>query len=154
MFNFGWIKEGVLAGMGRPSPDAWTVLRAEGVGAVLTLTERPPPGDPAAVGLQVLHVPVTDFGTPSDEDLERCVTWIDAQVGEGRAVVVHCHAGVGRTGTVLAAYLTFSGMGPASAIAMVRRLRPGSIETSAQERLVLSYGTVLARRREERERES
>ncbi|MDJ0973726.1 MAG: dual specificity protein phosphatase family protein [Planctomycetota bacterium] len=133
LMNFSWIREGELAGMGMPGPDAWTFLRAEGVRAVLTLTERPPLGDPAGAGLAYLHVPLIDFGTPSLENLQRCVTWIAEQTAAERPVVVHCFAGQGRTGTVLAAFLVSVGLTPEEAIAEVRRLRPHSIETRGQE---------------------
>jgi atypical dual specificity phosphatase len=140
LVNFGWIRSGRVAGMGMPYADAWEALRAEGVGAVLTLTERAPAGDPATAGLQRLHVPLVDFGTPSQHDLERCVAWIDAQLDAGRAVVVHCFAGLGRTGTVLAAWLVRGGMKADAAIAEVRRLRPGSIETGGQIEAVRRFG--------------
>jgi protein-tyrosine phosphatase len=139
LVNFGWIEEGRVAGMARPDPDAWPQVRSRGIGAVLTLTERPPPGDPEAAGLESLHVPIRDFGTPSEADLARCVRWMREQLDAGRAVVVHCHAGLGRTGTVLAAWLTSTGLGPHDAVDLVRRLRPGSVETEEQARLVVRF---------------
>jgi len=132
LVNFSWIRAGKVAGMGMPYANAWDALRQEGIGAVLTLTERAPVGDPEAAGLRKLHVPLVDFGTPSLEDLDRCVTWIDEQLAEGRAVVVHCFAGLGRTGTVLAAWLVREGLKPEAAVAEIRRLRPGSLETGGQ----------------------
>ena len=47
-------------------------------------------------------------------------------------VAVHCGAGLGRTGVVLASYLVTTGMSASSAIAKVRKLRPHSIETDEQ----------------------
>jgi atypical dual specificity phosphatase len=50
-------------------------------------------------------------------------------VSGGRRVLIHCAAGLGRTGTALAAYLVVSkGLSAEEAIKAVRRLRPGSIE--------------------------
>ena len=134
--NFGWVREGEIAGMGYPGPGAWSWLKEEGIGAVVSLTERAPPGRPETAGLRHLHLPVPDFGTPSDADLDHGLAWIRARIDEGRPVAVHCAAGYGRTGTLLAAYLAETGLDAEAAIALVRQLRPGSIETGAQEDVV------------------
>ena len=57
----------------------------------------------------------------------------------GMGVAVHCGAGLGRTGTVLACWFVHRGQTAQHAIAEVRRLRPGSIETEEQAQAVLQY---------------
>lgn len=57
-----------------------------------------------------------------------------------QAVAVHCALGFGRTGTMLACYLVKErGLAAGDAIAEVRRLRPGSIETYEQEKAVFQF---------------
>ena len=139
LVNFSWVRPGHVAGMGLPYESSWAALREEGVGAVLTLTEQPPAGDPSTAGLQALHVPLIDFGTPSLDQIDRCVAFIRDQNEAGNAVAVHCFAGVGRTGTVIAAWLTTTGLDPEDAILELRRLRPGSVETGGQMDAVKAY---------------
>jgi atypical dual specificity phosphatase len=136
--NFGWLRPGRVAAMGCPHPRDWPLVAATGVRAVLSLTERAPP-DLASLGIRSRHEPIADFAPPSPEALERCVTWIDEQVEAGCAVAVHCAAGLGRTGTILAAWLVKQGEDPDRAIAAVRRARPGSVETREQVEAVRAF---------------
>jgi atypical dual specificity phosphatase len=65
---------------------------------------------------------------------------------KGMGVAVHCGAGLGRTGVVLAGYFVAKGMSASNAIAKVRKLRPGSVETDEQAEAVAEF----ARRRKAR----
>jgi atypical dual specificity phosphatase len=52
---------------------------------------------------------------------------------------VHCQAGIGRTGTMLAAYLIGTGMSAEEAIAIVRRRNPHSVESDDQRTFLEQY---------------
>jgi ADP-ribosyl-[dinitrogen reductase] hydrolase len=82
-----------------------------------------------------LHLPIRDRGVPS-VDFENA--W--EQVGEdlrsrlrsGFNVIVHCMGGLGRAGTIATRLLVEFGWSASDAVAEVRRVRPGAIETAAQ----------------------
>jgi atypical dual specificity phosphatase len=106
-------------------------------------TRRHDPALLARHGLTELHLPVRDFTPPEPEQIARGVEAIELARGEGRRVAVHCGAGLGRTGTLLACYLVRRGLSPSEAIARVRAARPGSVETAEQAEAVATYARSL-----------
>jgi len=139
-YNFSWLVPGKLAGMARPRSSDAQWLRDQGVTAVLSLTER---AAPDLEGIESLHVAVQDMRAPTLDQLHRGVNYIDAVVAGGGAVAVHCAAGMGRTGTLLAAYLVSRGHDASAAVRAVREQRPGSIETAAQEDSVRRFAELM-----------
>jgi atypical dual specificity phosphatase len=140
MNGFSWVIENEIAGMARPdfrSEAIWAWLAERNVGLVVSLTSgAPDSGMLARYGLDALHLPVPDFAPPSQDVISDFLEKARFYRHEGKAIVVHCGAGIGRTGTLIACYLVDKGMDPDEAIDTVRRARPGSIETPEQERAV------------------
>jgi atypical dual specificity phosphatase len=143
--SFGWIEQPLLAGMGRPADaDELRWLRQQGIQILLSLTEDPPPRSWINdAGLMLVHIPVVDMEPPTQDQLDKAVGTILRANAAGMGVGVHCGAGLGRTGVILASYLVAKDMGAKNAIARIRRMRPGSIETAAQEEAISEF----ARRR-------
>jgi atypical dual specificity phosphatase len=132
--GFSWIEKPLLAAMARPScAEDLTWLRQQGIEVLLSLTEERPRRDWINdAGLLAYHEPLEDMEAPSQDQLDRCISAI-VRAHEGKmGVAVHCGAGLGRTGVVLACYFVTRGLNAANAIARIRRLRPGSVETDEQ----------------------
>lgn len=149
MRDFSWIKKGQLAGLAMPGSSTdmeadIEFLRDNGIKLLVSLSERPlDPQLLARYDISSLHLPITDFTPPTIEQLRKFLDHVRFTLSQGGAVGVHCRAGLGRTGTVLASYLISEGMDAASAMAEVRRIRPGSIETDEQEAVLEEFAHSL-----------
>lgn len=94
-------------------------------------------------GVSYLNIPVKNHYPPTLEQLRSCVDFIFLQISLSRKTDVHCAAGKGRTGTVLASYLCKRyDMSADEAILKVREKRPGSIERS-QISVIHEYAELL-----------
>jgi atypical dual specificity phosphatase len=144
--GFSWIDKPRLAAMAHPaSLEEYQWLREQGIQVVICLAEDLPRrtwiND---AGLFSLHFPVEDMQAPTQQQIDVCVAAIEKANANHLGVGMHCTAGLGRTGTMIACWLVLAeNLSARDAITRVRRLRPGSIETDEQMEAVSEF----ARRR-------
>ncbi len=146
--NFSWLSEGKLAGSARPENVAqlrW--LRNKGIRAIVCLNmERPLDEEEVKVlGFEYVFIPVKDFAAPKLEDIVRFVAFIRGMLGQNKPVVVCCGAGIGRTGTMLAAYLVGLCMSPEEALMEVEDKRGIGVESDAQREAVYEYARQMGK---------
>jgi atypical dual specificity phosphatase len=150
ILNFSFVAPGALAGMARPGgagslAEDLAFLKIEGIGAIISLSETPLKESLLCEnGISYLHVPIDDFTAPTIEQVEQCMEFIDRMMlDEDRAVAIHCGAGCGRTGTMLACHFVKMGKTAEQAIDETSIARPCSIETDGQRAVVYLYEEYL-----------
>jgi atypical dual specificity phosphatase len=143
---FTWIEADRLIASSYPhGAEDWARLRGAGVTMLLNLTEEPhQAGIRTTLGITEIHIPVQDMSAPKAEQIDAAITAIRSTIAQSGVVAVHCHAGLGRTGTVLACWFVAMGAGAEEAVARVRSLRPGSVETEEQEAAVHAYAERIS----------
>ena len=141
-----WIVPGRLLLAAYPSDQELRHYHGEGVRVVVNLhTRAHDPAKLTEIGLTEVHLPVRDFTAPTPGQLDQGVAAISHAIEAGQVALVHCRGGRGRGGTLAACYLVSQGTPVDAAIAQVRELRPGAIETHQQEAAIETWSRLPGR---------
>lgn len=129
-----WIEPGVIAAGGIPvGVQDLQFLHDQGIRAMMTLTEHPLTVQERItsnildeIGLTCLHAPIKDQHPPDRSTVNMATQFIYQMRKQECPVYVHCHAGIGRTGTMLHAYFLMQGLSLEEAKAKVKAGKPSS----------------------------
>jgi hypothetical protein len=73
----------------------------------------------AAAGFFVHWLPIADEDAPEVDAATEALIWLDEMLAQEKKVLVHCRFGIGRTGTMLAAWLLKQGHALEDALKML-----------------------------------
>jgi atypical dual specificity phosphatase len=115
-------------------------LASQGIAVLINLTERPYLDG----RFQIHRIPLADGAAPQLAQIRQFCELVDRALHAGSKLYVHCAAGCGRTGTMMACYLVYrQRMDPMAALRRVRDARPCSVETAAQADVVVEWGLLM-----------
>lgn len=138
MYKIGSLGDGFLAIMGRPYverdvPASLQNVARLGIRQVVSLLEPVEARrlgldgerrEAQAQGMAFVSFPIKDMGTPGSVDEFAAITLkLFGQIEAGNNTLVHCHAGIGRSGLFAAGLLLHAGMDAEQAFAHVSKMR-------------------------------
>jgi protein-tyrosine phosphatase len=130
------------------SKERLRLLTKAGIGSVLDARREASDDEAelARLGLRFLHLPVDDYGAPSQEQLATAAEWTLAQFAQGRKVYLHCRSGIGRSPCIACAILMAIGYPLPDAYAAVRRKRRWATLSESQRAALEEFDATRRRR--------
>ena len=116
-----WITQQVAIGYAPHSQADIDTAKALGIDAVLNLCAEcyDLHEIEAAAGLEVHWLPVSDEDAPAPDAAQIALEWLDSMLAQNKKVLVHCRFGIGRTGTLVTAWLLKQGYALDDALEML-----------------------------------
>lgn len=164
--NFSVVDENVLRG-GQPSSRGLEWLKNYGVTQIVdlrgsdrenqwempkcsSLTSESEDGDEDGeeekTVMRFCNIPIEDFCTPMVEQVLEYIKLVDSILASGGVVFVHCKAGIGRTGTMMACWRIYHGTSSEEALGKERLYSEGG-GGLRQEAFVRDFATLLQKKK-------
>ena len=142
--GFNWILPNQLAGSGRPglyneAEEDIEFIQEFGFNKVISLTEDALEPIFYDNDFEVIHFPISDMYVPRLQPTQELCTQLKKDIQNGQSILVHCKAGLGRTGTIEACILVELGHTGDDAIVEVRKKNSWAIQNSIQEGFIRDY---------------
>lgn len=151
--GFSWVVPNMLAGCPMPGASApvsydLDLLASVGITVLITLTEEDLiQTELKAAGLSNFHLSIYDREAPSLNQMHMLLFKMQKMIEAGEILAVHCLAGIGRTGTVLAAWMIKEGgLSAEEAIRRLRLINPSFVQTVVQEVFLAEFENDILRR--------
>lgn len=144
-----WIEEPILLGSSNPTNRELEDLYQEGFRTIISLldeNEQTPYYEIVEIetkGFKRYSIPLQDFTAPALADIQKFMDIVINSLKKGK-VLVHCQGGIGRTGTMAAAYWMKKGLSASEAIKKIRKSVPGAIEMPEQEESLFELEAFIA----------
>jgi len=143
--NFNWIIDGLVAASEYPdSEKKLEFLKEQGVKSIVTLSEKKIDDDLIIkYKFRYLHLPIKDFDVPKMDDIKKFLRWMKLMEKWKIPTLIHCDAGIGRTGTMLAILFLSKGKTPKESIEFVKEKRNFGLESIKQESFIYEIYEII-----------
>ena len=140
-FPMHWVTPRLAVGPAPSTQAQLAAIKEEKISCILNLCAemKELPTIQEEAGFEVYYLPIEDEEAPDLAALDKALDWLDEQLFLGKHVYIHCRHGIGRTGTVLNAYLLRRGLGHRRAAKVLHSLRAAPANFT-QWRTVRKYG--------------
>ena len=94
------------------------------------------------IQIKIIKLPIKNMSIPKDYQsfqIRLSLNKILDELKNNRNIIIHCHAGLGRTGILASLILKSFNLKSENSIEIIRKIRPGSIETKEQENFVKDF---------------
>lgn len=143
-YKIKWVTSEIAVGRAPESGRALETVQKAGIDVILNLCAEC--GDlhelERQAGFTVYWLPIFDALAPEFDELDEAVAWLADQLDQGKKVLIHCRFGVGRSGTVIAAYLLKRGKSM-SQVNEILKKSPATPTSKDQQRFIRDYGEKL-----------